>query len=119
MSLSWIPLGFLEKIRRICFKFLWAGTQDSVVVPWVSWEKLFVPKSLGGWGLKNIFLFSKSLAAKASWRLIKSKSLWTSVVSQKYIIPDTIEEWIQNLVKRSGPCTVIWKVVLNSFSCNQ
>jgi hypothetical protein len=27
MSLAWIPKGVLEKERKICFKFLWVGTQ--------------------------------------------------------------------------------------------
>jgi hypothetical protein len=26
-----------------------------------SWKRIVVLKSLGGWGLKNIFLFSKSI----------------------------------------------------------
>jgi hypothetical protein len=46
---------------------------------------LEIPKALGGWGLKNIFLFSKALVAKSTWRLISTSSLWTSVVTQKYI----------------------------------
>jgi hypothetical protein len=29
-----------------------------------SWKKLAAPKENGGWGLKNLFLFSKALAAK-------------------------------------------------------
>jgi hypothetical protein len=53
MSLSWIPKGILEKIRRICFKFLWEGSKDQYVFPWVNWEELAAPKILGGWGLKK------------------------------------------------------------------
>ena len=25
----WIPVGILERIRKICFKFLWSGNKDS------------------------------------------------------------------------------------------
>jgi hypothetical protein len=35
---------------------------------------LVVPKENGGWGLKNLFLFSKALAAKNVWRLYKEKA---------------------------------------------
>ena len=41
---------------------------DHQVMAWVCSEQLDIPKALGGWGLKNIFLFSKALAAKVSWR---------------------------------------------------
>jgi hypothetical protein len=71
---------------------------------------------LGGWGLKNIFLFSKALAAKSGWRLLKTTSLWTRVVFQKYIAPDTLEGWIINPSKERTGVSVIWKAVTKSFS---
>ena len=58
-----------------------------MVLPWVKWDKIARPKSLGGWGLKNTNLFTKDLAAKAGWRLITTKILWSKVVYHKYISP--------------------------------
>jgi hypothetical protein len=92
VSLAWVPKGILEKIRRLCFRFLWVGQKESFVMPWIKWETLATPKLLGGWGLKNIHNFSKALAAKVGWRLITTESLWTKVVHQKYISP--IPCWI-------------------------
>lgn len=46
------------------------------------------------WGLKNIFLFSQALAAKGGWRLIKIASLWTQVIKLKYLLEESIEDWI-------------------------
>jgi hypothetical protein len=66
--------------------------------------------------LKNIFLFSKALAAKVGWRLISSSSLWSSVVEQKYIRLDTIEDWIRKPNKIHPNCSIIWKAVTKSFS---
>jgi hypothetical protein len=71
--------------------------------------------ALGRWGLKNIFLFFKSLAAKCSWRLIKTTSLWTSVVYHKYIAPLTTLDWIQDTNKNSSGIYIIWKVVIKAF----
>ena len=48
MSLSWIPKGILEEARGICFPFLWSGKKDVQVTPWVRWERIAVPKGLGG-----------------------------------------------------------------------
>lgn len=75
MALTWIPQGILEKIRRMCFSFLWSGIKDVKTMPWVRWECIALTKSLGGWGLKNIFIFSRALATKSRWWLISSISL--------------------------------------------
>ena len=60
----WIPLGIIEKIIILCFKFLWTGNSDSSGLPWTSWKSLASPKFLGGWGMKIPILFAKALAAK-------------------------------------------------------
>ena len=49
----WIPAGIIEKIRKLCFKFLLSsGNGSSSRMPWNSWKVLARPKSMGGWGLK-------------------------------------------------------------------
>jgi len=116
MSVAWIPKGTLEAYRRLCFRFLWSGKKDTQVTPWVKWEKIARPKEGGGWGLKNIFIFSKALAAKVGWRLLSTSSLWQKVVVQKYIAPETVEAWIRNPNKPKQGISVIWRAVLNSFS---
>jgi hypothetical protein len=47
--------------------YLWQGHKDKKFLPWVRWERIATPKALGDWVLKNIFTFSKALAAKCSW----------------------------------------------------
>ena len=85
------------------------------MTPWVLWERIVVSKGLGGWGLKNIFLFAKSLAAKGGWRLLNTESLWTQVIIHKYIAPVSVEDWIQSLVKSHAGGSIIWKVVVKSI----
>jgi len=115
LSLAWIPKGTLESIRRICFRFLWSGKKDVQVTPWVNWKRIAIPKGLGGWGLKNIFLFSKALAAKGGWRLLKTDSLWSRVIKQKYLAEEGIEDWIRNPRKSHVGGSMIWKAVVKSF----
>jgi hypothetical protein len=62
--LAWIPKGILEKVCHMCFQFIWLGSKYHFTLPWENWELLARPKALVGWGLKNIFIFSKSLATK-------------------------------------------------------
>jgi hypothetical protein len=51
MSLAWIPKGALESIRRLCYKFIRLGDQVKKGISLVSWKKLTIPKTQGGWGL--------------------------------------------------------------------
>jgi len=115
MSLSWIPKGILEATRKLTFKFLWSGKKESHVTPWVHWEKIVVPKALRGWGLKNIFLFSKDLEAKGGWHLLNSSSLWTKVVVKKYIKSILVETCIISSQKSLKGASVIWKAIINAF----
>ena len=70
-----IPMGIIEKIKKICFKFLWFGNHNSYGLPWTSWKILASPKSLGGWGLKVPVVFAKALAAKNVWNIIHGSGL--------------------------------------------
>ena len=75
-----LPLGIIEKIRKLCFKFLWSGNQKSYGLPWTSWKNLAIPKSMGGWGLKVPVVFAKALAAKNVWNIIHGTRLWVKIV---------------------------------------
>ena len=73
----WIPMGVIEKIRKLCFKFFWAGNSDSSYgLPWISWKMVANPKFLGGWGLKTPVLFVKALATMSVWNLLQGLGLW-------------------------------------------
>ena len=65
--------------------------------------------------MKNIFLFAQALAAKGGWRLINVDSLWTQVITQKYIAPFSIVDWIRNPRKSFAGGPVIWKALVKSF----
>eukprot|EP00253_Pinus_taeda_P007705 PITA_07705 len=114
-ALTWIPKGILYKIKQICSRFLWSGAKEDSVLPWVAWDKIARPKDWGGWGVKNLFDFSQSLAAKSGWKIINSENLWTRVVMRKYIDPTPLEEWIRCPNKKGRNCSVIWKVTTEAF----
>jgi hypothetical protein len=85
-------------------------------MPLIKWEILATPNLLGGWGLKKIHFFSKSIAVKVGWRLITTKILWIKLVTQKYICWNFVEEWIKRPIKDALNCTIIWKSLIKSFS---
>ena len=113
-SLSWVPKGILASIDKLCSKFLWAGSKLEHVTPWVAWDKITRPKEWGGWGIKNLPSFSKSLAAKLAWHLISTESLWVSVIKRKYINQASVLDWIRSPVKSSKNASLVWKAVVAS-----
>ena len=40
------------------FTVPWLGSHRSGGIPLEKWSRVATPKKLGGWGIKNIFLFS-------------------------------------------------------------
>jgi len=46
---------------------------------WVRWDKIFLPKKWGGWGLKRLPYFAKDLVAKVGWRMLSIGRLWIVV----------------------------------------
>lgn len=71
-----IPIGFLTKIRKVCFQFLCSRHKEVEGIPLVKWPRIAMPKDLGSWGIKNIYWFWKALATKSLWRLIHNTMLW-------------------------------------------
>jgi len=65
--------------------------------------------------MKNLFCFPKALVAKLGWQLITLDSLWTEVVTRKYISSLSIGEWILLLAWSSSISLSIWRENLNSF----
>jgi hypothetical protein len=81
--LAKIPKSILNKIIRRMFSLLWNGKKVKEGMHLVSWKKIAKPKKSGGWGIKNIFTFGKSLAAKILWRCLMVSSLWNEVIHKK------------------------------------
>jgi hypothetical protein len=88
-----IPKGVLEKIRRLSFKYLWVGHNPSGGTHLVKWSSIVIPKDLGGWGLKDLRPFAQALIAQNLWRLSQGNSLWTRVMTSKYLPNLNIAEW--------------------------
>ena len=71
-TITYIPKGILQKLRKKFFSFLWSANRHSEGIPLARWKLLACPKHLGWWGIKKPFLFCQSLAIKTLWHLIKN-----------------------------------------------
>jgi hypothetical protein len=113
-SIIAIPKGVLKKFRWISSQFLWAGHNFPQGTHLASWKTIAAPKEMGGWGLKKILPFARSLAGRNVWRLTQGSSLWTRVMNSKYFPNQSIVEWFQNIVK-SPKGLIVWKSLVEAF----
>jgi hypothetical protein len=81
---------------------------------WTSWLSIEKPKG-GGWGLKDIHTFGKSLAAKSLWNPITKDSLWRRITVQKYVAPNSLLDWIRSEGKSAKNTSKRCKVLVSSF----
>jgi hypothetical protein len=74
-----------------------------------------MPKSIGGWGLKNIYQISQYLAAKIVWWLTHNFSLWGRVMWSKYLNGLSMEDQYRDPQKSSKNGSIVWKYLVASL----
>jgi len=85
MSLFPIPTGVINRLDSIRRNFLWNGNKERKGYHLVKWKALTFGKNLGGLGIKNLKIQSKTLRMKWLWRLNKENQLlWGNIIKAKY-----------------------------------
>ena len=95
MSLAHIPASVLKILRQLIFTFLWTGSKKHQGYHLSRWEVLSRPKTLGGWGLKNLPLFHKVLSASTFWRILTKTGMWSTVIKSKYLHQLPVHIWLR------------------------
>jgi len=70
------------------------------------------PKLLGGWGLRNIFLFNRGLAANSLWRGLMKEGIWHKVIKDKYLLYCSVSTWFRTTSNRAISASQTWKNLL-------
>ena len=52
LSLFTIPKAVVTRLECIQRNFLWGSSVECFKYPWVAWEKVCLPRELGGWKFK-------------------------------------------------------------------
>jgi len=103
MSLVVVPGSVLKILRIRMFNFLWKRSGVSHEMYLCNWERLSLPFSFGGWGIRNIFYFSKSLAASTCWRVLMGEGIWHRVILDKYLYQTSVTNWFRSKTfKKNG-----------------
>ncbi|KAJ0261541.1 Reverse transcriptase zinc-binding domain-containing protein [Hirschfeldia incana] len=74
-----LPKGCIQQVESLCSRFLWNGDITSRAAARVSWRTCCLPKSEGGLGLRDFYIWNQTLVLKLIWLLFRdNESLWAS-----------------------------------------
>lgn len=114
-SLLQIPTFIINYLRKLFYNFLWTGGLDCSNLVMTRWEFLALPECYGGWGIRNLSYFSYALRLKSLWRGLFGTTLWSIILSVKYIKGDVLN-WIRNPLKVTKGTSSIWVGFIKVYS---
>ena len=114
-SLVKVPTSTIHKLQKLVANFLWRGANKTIGFHLSKWKTIASPKELGGWGIRNIYWFAKSLAAKSCWRGIFGNSFWSQILKGKYIKGVDLSSWIRKGNFKYPNASNFWKKFMSSF----
>uniref|UniRef100_A0A453I3C1 Reverse transcriptase zinc-binding domain-containing protein n=1 Tax=Aegilops tauschii subsp. strangulata TaxID=200361 RepID=A0A453I3C1_AEGTS len=95
-------------VSNICRQYLWGVENGKKTMAWMSWDKMTLPKSMGGMGFRDMRAFNQALLAKQAWRLLDTpKSLCARLLKAKYFPSGHL---LDTVFPNSG--YAVWKGVL-------
>ncbi|KAJ1433705.1 ribonuclease H [Sesbania bispinosa] len=90
--------------------FLWSGRTDRKGWHSISWNRIIMPKKLGGLGVRSMRLINTSLLGKLVWKFLSNEDkLWIEVLKAKYLKYDSILS-----VSAKARDSYIWRGILRA-----
>jgi hypothetical protein len=107
--------GFtIGSISLITF-ILYGSTNIPSLVHLASWDLISRPKSLGGWGIRNIHWFSQALAFKSLWRDLFGSGLWRKAIKKKYLKGSDVVFWLRLENYKFSVASNFWRNFLSTL----
>ncbi|OIT20739.1 putative ribonuclease h protein, partial [Nicotiana attenuata] len=106
MQLSMLPSRTLQEIDKIQRDFLWGTTTEKKKIHLINWDKVTMPKEMGGLGIRKAKNKNLSLLTSLVWRLLNNhSSTWVRVISSCY-----------NQTKSTNKASHTWKSLLKGWN---
>ncbi|XP_019248713.1 PREDICTED: uncharacterized protein LOC109227980 [Nicotiana attenuata] len=75
----------MKKIEAVCRTFLWTGGTNISKKALLSWDKVCLPKTAGGYNVMDMLTWNKAAVCKLLWNLCKKKDkLWVQWIHLYY-----------------------------------
>ncbi|GLJ43861.1 hypothetical protein SUGI_0914210 [Cryptomeria japonica] len=85
LSLFKISAAMAAKLENIQKTFLWMGMEEKKRLTLVGWDKVCLPKAMGGLGTRKISRFNKALMTKIAWKLLNKDTDWSRIIRARYL----------------------------------
>jgi hypothetical protein len=103
-----LPRGLCDQINSLIRSFWWGSKKGKRKTCWVSWERMTMPKYLGGIGFRDMELFNLSLLARQAWRILQNPSTLGARILKAVYYPSTD---FLNASRCSSPSQV-WRAIV-------
>ncbi|XP_059068327.1 uncharacterized protein LOC131858877 [Cryptomeria japonica] len=109
------PKEVVVSLQDTLRSFLWNNNRDGKSrIPLLAWDKVCLPKELGGSGIRNLENQNLALGAKLVWKLYDNPaSLWARIMFAKYLSNGDRESVFraESLPKGSAIWNFMWKSI--------
>ncbi|XP_075091713.1 uncharacterized protein LOC142171895 [Nicotiana tabacum] len=81
-----LPQSIVKEVDKICREYLWRFTEGKMKISLVAWDKICLPKKVGGLNVKRCRNWNTASVGKLLWQLVKNEdSLWVKWVHEIYM----------------------------------
>ena len=111
MSVFRLPASVCDDLIKMMRQYWWGVENGKRKMAWLSWEKMMLPKAMGGTGFRDMRAFNQALLAKQAWRLLDSPdSLCARLLKAKYYPRGNLLDTVF-----SASSSAVWKGILHGL----